>query len=44
VRCYCRDAEVSTARKVKLRVRRDYDPSLGGPDSAAYLSYVEELT
>jgi hypothetical protein len=35
---------VKSARKVKLRVPRDYDPQLGGPDSPAYQAYVEETT
>lgn len=35
---------MTSARKVKLRPWRVYDPRLGGPDSAAYASYVEEMT
>jgi hypothetical protein len=44
MRCYCCDAEVSLARKVKLRPWREFDARLGGPNSAAYQSYVEEMT
>ena len=44
MRCHCCNAEMSTARKVKIRVWRHYDLCLGGTDSAAYLSYVEDLT
>jgi hypothetical protein len=44
VQCYCCGCDVAMARKVKLRVPRDYDPSLGGPNSAAYQSYMEETT
>jgi hypothetical protein len=43
VRCSCGDAELATARKVMPRVCRDYDPSPGGPDSAGYQCFVEEL-
>ena len=44
MRCYCCDKETSVARKVMLRPWREIDPSLGGPESAAYLSYKEEMT
>jgi hypothetical protein len=43
VQCYCCDREIVSARKVKLRPWRVYDPGLGGLDSAAYKSYVEEM-
>jgi hypothetical protein len=42
--CYCCGQSVSLARKAKLRVVRGYDVEQGGPDSAAYQSYVEEMT
>ena len=42
--CYCCGSPVATARKVKLRPWRDYDASQDGPDSAAYQSYLEEMT
>jgi hypothetical protein len=35
---------LGSARKVKLRPVREFDPRLGGPDTAAYKSYVEEMT
>jgi hypothetical protein len=44
MQCYCCDQEMSLARKVKLRVLREYDPNQGGPDSAAYQAYREEMT
>jgi hypothetical protein len=44
MRCYCCNAAVSLARKVKLRPWREFDPRLGGPDSAAYQVYREEMT
>jgi hypothetical protein len=44
MRCYCCDREAPVARKVKLRPWRDFDLSLGGPESAAYLSHKEEMT
>ena len=44
MRCYCCDKETPIGRKVKLRVMRGYDLACGGPDSAAYLSYLEEMT
>ncbi len=41
--CYCCNREMTSARKVKLRPWRDnWGP--GGPDSAAYKSYEEEMT
>ena len=41
--CYCCGRELSSARKVKLRPWLDgWGP--GGPDSAAYKSFVEEMT
>ena len=43
MRCNCCDREMTSARKVKLRVMRDYDERLGGPDSPAYKSYEEEM-
>jgi len=42
--CYCCAREMTSARKVKLRPWRDYEVSQGGPDSAAYKSYEEEMT
>ena len=42
--CYCCNREMTSARKVKLRPWRDYDPDLGGPESPAYKSYEEEMT
>jgi hypothetical protein len=44
VQCYCCDREVKSARKVKLRVWRDFDPRVAGADSPAYQAYVEEMT
>jgi hypothetical protein len=43
MRCYCCERELTSARKVKLRRWRVYDPSRGGPDSPAYQSYEEEM-
>jgi hypothetical protein len=42
--CYCCGIDIRLGRKVKLRPWREYDPDQGGLDSAAYLSYVEEMT
>jgi hypothetical protein len=42
--CFCCGAEIDTARKVKVRHFLGYDPRNGGPDSAAYKSYKEEVT
>jgi hypothetical protein len=42
--CYCCGAEIAVGRKVKLRPWRDFDPASGGPDSAAYMTYKEEMT
>jgi len=42
--CYCCGEGMKLARKVKLRPWRVYDPDWGGPDSAAYRSYVEDMT
>jgi hypothetical protein len=44
VKCYCCGRDLASARKAKLRPWRVYDPELGGPDSAAYKSYKEEMT
>ena len=44
MRCCCCDREMKSARKVKLRRWREYDPRQGGPDSATYKSYQEEMT
>jgi hypothetical protein len=44
MRCYCCDCEIRLARKVRLRPWREYDPQRGGPRSAAYESYKEEMT
>ncbi len=43
MRCYCCAAAMALARKVKLRPYRDDVPQ-GGPNSAAYRSFVEDLT
>ena len=43
MRCYCCNREVSLARKVKLRLWVDFDPTLAGPESAAYQAYVEAM-
>ena len=42
--CYCCDRRIATARKVKLRPWRTYDPQAGGKDSTAYQFYCEEMT
>jgi hypothetical protein len=42
--CYCCDAEITLARKVKLRPWLTPDGPPGPPDSAAYHSYVQEMT
>jgi hypothetical protein len=44
MRCYCCDRQLTSARKVKLRPLPDFDPSRGGPASAAYKAYREETT
>jgi hypothetical protein len=44
MRSYYCERELTSARKVKLRRWRVYDPSRGGPDSPAYQSYEEEMT
>jgi hypothetical protein len=44
MQCYCCDQEMSLARKVKLRLLREYNPDQGGSDSAAYQAYREEMT
>lgn len=44
MQCYCCDSKISIGRKVKLRPWREYHPSQGGPNSAAYRSYVEDMT
>src|SRR5438309_4864180 len=44
MRCYCCTTDVALARKVKLRPWRDDCPAAGGPNSAAYLSYLEDMT
>jgi hypothetical protein len=44
MRCYCCDRKIALARKVKLRPFRDFDPRQGGPNSAAYQSYLKDLT
>ncbi len=43
MRCYRCDREMTSARKVKLRPWRDGWGD-GGPDSAAYKSFVEDMT
>ena len=35
---------MAVARKAKVRHAPHYDPARGGPESAAYQSYAEELT
>lgn len=42
--CFCCGGEISDARKVKIRRMRDFGPWIGGPEAAAYMSYVEEST
>src|SRR5262249_25790379 len=42
--CFWCGAELTTARKVKIRPWCDFDEALGGPDCAAYRSYVREAT
>jgi hypothetical protein len=42
--CYCCDAEVALARKVKLRPWRHFDPARPDPGGARYQSYCEEMT
>jgi len=44
MQCYACDSKISKARKVKLRVVKNFDPRLGGPDSAAFISYKEDTT
>jgi hypothetical protein len=42
--CFCRRREVHLVRKAKVRRAVSDDPNRGGPESAAYRSYVEQLT
>jgi hypothetical protein len=35
---------MALARKVKLRPWRDFRPEQGGPESAAYATYCEDMT
>jgi hypothetical protein len=44
MRCYCCDAEIFLARKVKLRPYLVPDGPPGPPESAAYHSYCQEMT
>ena len=44
MRCYCCETDMALARKVKLRPWRDDCPAASGPNSAAYLSYLEDMT
>jgi hypothetical protein len=44
MRCYCCDADVPVARKVKLRPWHDCPDAAGGPGAPAYRFYVRELT
>lgn len=46
MRCFCCDLELKLARKVKLRsgAFHSYDPSMGGPASAACKRYKEDMT
>jgi hypothetical protein len=42
--CFGCGREVSVARKVKIRRWCDYEAWRGGPDSASYLAFEEEMT
>ena len=44
MQCYCCQQAIKLARKVRLRPVRGFDPAQGGPDSAAYQSYRENMT
>jgi hypothetical protein len=43
MQCYCCATEMALARKVKLRIWRNVNPTWR-PQSAAYLSYKEDMT
>ncbi len=42
--CECCGQGIKLARKVKMRRLKDFDPSAGGPESAAYESFVNDMT
>jgi hypothetical protein len=42
--CFCCGREILIARKVKIRRWCDYEAWRGGPESAAYKAYEEEMT
>ena len=44
MRCYCCEAEIRLARKVKLRPWREMEVPATGPDDPAYVFYVKEMT
>ena len=44
LRCYCCDAPIRLARKVKLRPWREPPDPAEGPDSPAFAFYLKELT
>ncbi len=44
MQCYCCQREIASARKVKLRPWRGDEEDIGGPYSAAYKSYREDMT
>src|SRR5437016_862980 len=44
MRCYCCEQPIKIARKAKLRPWREFDPDQGGPETAAYQSFEEEMT
>ena len=44
MRCFCCNRELTSARKVKIRLWVDFDPTQGGPESPAYQAYKEAIT
>src|SRR5262245_20681815 len=44
MRCYCCDAEIGLARKVKLRAWRNPELPPTSPDDPAYVFYHREMT
>jgi hypothetical protein len=42
--CFCCGREVAIARKVKIRRWCSFDEWRGGPESAAYKAYEEQMT
>jgi hypothetical protein len=44
MQCFCCERELASARRVKIRRWVEFDPLTGGPQSAAYLSYKEQMT